>query len=59
MIAFAPAKDPTVAIAVVVPYQPTPDFGATVAGPIVKCLVEATLAMQTGKPLSGIDASCK
>jgi penicillin-binding protein A len=49
MIAFAPATDPTIAIAVVVPYQPTQNFGATVAGPIVKCLVEGFVAMQAGK----------
>jgi cell division protein FtsI/penicillin-binding protein 2 len=49
MIAFAPASDPTIAIAVVVPFQPTQNFGATVAGPIVKCLVEGVVAMEAGK----------
>ena len=48
LIAFAPATDPTIAIAVVVPYQPTPDFGATVAGPIVKALVDAFFQAQAG-----------
>jgi peptidoglycan glycosyltransferase len=33
MIAFAPANDPTVAVAVVVPNQPGSDTGATVSGP--------------------------
>ena len=49
LIAFAPATDPTIAIAVVVPYQPTPDFGATIAGPIVKDLMNAYFAMQSIK----------
>ncbi|MGH9044679.1 MAG: penicillin-binding transpeptidase domain-containing protein [Acidimicrobiales bacterium] len=34
MIAFAPANNPQIAIAVVVPYQPLDTQGATVAGPI-------------------------
>jgi penicillin-binding protein A len=58
MIAFAPATDPTIAIAVVVPYQPTQNFGATVAGPIVKCLVEAMVAKTAGKPESGTSTTC-
>jgi peptidoglycan glycosyltransferase len=58
MIAFAPATDPTIAIAVVVPYQPTINFGATVAGPIVKCLVEAMVAKEAGKPESGTATTC-
>jgi penicillin-binding protein A len=48
LIAFAPATDPTIAIAVVVPLQPTPDFGATIAGPIVKALMDAYFQMQAG-----------
>jgi hypothetical protein len=31
----------------VVPYQPTPDFGATIAGPIVKAIVDAFFASQS------------
>jgi peptidoglycan glycosyltransferase len=58
LIAFAPATDPTIAIAVVVPYQPTQNFGATVAGPIVKCLVEGFFSMQSGKPASGVPGTC-
>src|SRR3984957_14797377 len=53
LIAFAPATDPTIAIAVVVPFQPTPDFGATIAGPIVKALVDAYFAQQHGSSSSG------
>ena len=49
LIAFAPATDPTIAVAVVVPYQPTPNFGATIAGPIVKALINAFFAMQSAK----------
>jgi peptidoglycan glycosyltransferase len=58
LIAFAPATDPTIAIAVVVPYQPTQNFGATVAGPIVKCLVEGFFAMQAGKNPSVAATGC-
>jgi len=53
LIAFAPATDPTIAIAVVVPFQPTPDFGATIAGPIVKALMQAFFQMQAGTSPSG------
>ena len=41
MIAFAPASDPVVAAAVVVPYQAISAYGATVAGPVMKCVIEA------------------
>jgi peptidoglycan glycosyltransferase len=46
MIGFAPATDPTVAVAVVVPYQPTSNYGATIAGPIMLRMIEATLNLQ-------------
>jgi peptidoglycan glycosyltransferase len=59
MIAFAPATDPTIAIAVVVPYQPTQNFGATVAGPIVKCLVEAMVAKEAGRNPSVAATGCE
>jgi peptidoglycan glycosyltransferase len=59
LIAFAPATDPTIAIAVVVPFQPTANFGATVAGPIVKCLVEGFFAMQAGKNPSVAATGCQ
>ncbi len=59
LIAFAPATDPTIAIAVVVPYQPTNDFGATVAGPIVKCLVDGFFAMQSHKSPSVASTGCE
>ena len=43
MIGFAPANDPKVAIAVVVPFQPLSTQGASVAGPIVKAMFEDAL----------------
>lgn len=39
MIAFAPANDPKVAVAVVVPNQPGSDTGATVSGPPMKAIL--------------------
>jgi peptidoglycan glycosyltransferase len=48
LIAFAPATNPTIAVAVVVPFQPTANFGATVAGPVVKAVVDAFFEMQAG-----------
>lgn len=59
MIAFAPASHPTVAVAVVMPYQAKTAYGSTVAGPIVKCLIEGALALQNGQPTSGIATSCR
>ena len=44
MIGFAPASDPQIAVAVVVPYQNFVDTGAGVAGPIMKAMLEAALA---------------
>ncbi|MEO9180161.1 MAG: penicillin-binding transpeptidase domain-containing protein, partial [Acidimicrobiales bacterium] len=58
LIAFAPASNPTVAVAVVVPYQPTANFGASTAGPIVKCLLEGALAIQNGKAPTGTSTTC-
>jgi peptidoglycan glycosyltransferase len=47
MIAFAPASNPKVAVAVVVPWQPFSFYGATVAGPIVNAMIQAALAQPT------------
>ena len=58
MIAFAPASSPTIAVAVVMPYQVTSATGASVAGPIIKCLVEGALALQAGTPASGTPSTC-
>jgi peptidoglycan glycosyltransferase len=43
MIGFAPANNPQVAIAVVVPWQSIGSEGATVAGPIMKYMMEQAL----------------
>jgi len=43
MIGFAPANDPKIAVAVVVPYQNFVDTGAGVAGPIMKAMLDAAL----------------
>lgn len=58
MIAFAPASNPTVAVAVAMPFQNVNNFGATVAGPIVKCLIEGALALQQGLPSTGTGTTC-
>jgi penicillin-binding protein A len=44
MIGFAPAADPQIAVAVVVPLQHQKDNGAGVAGPIMKAMLEAATA---------------
>jgi len=58
MIAFAPANHPTVAVAVVMPFQAVYHYGATTAGPIVKCLIEGALAIQAGQPPTGTATTC-
>ena len=45
MIGFAPADNPKVAIAVVVPQQPLSTYGATVAGPLVRIMLQDAAAM--------------
>jgi len=45
MIGFAPAYDPVVAIAVVVPFQARTASGATIAGPIMKAMMNEALAI--------------
>jgi penicillin-binding protein A len=58
MIAFAPASDPTVALAVSVPYQAYNVTGAIKAGPIMKCMIESVLALQAGLPTTGTSTTC-
>jgi penicillin-binding protein A len=58
MIAFAPANNPTIAIAVSVPFQRYNITGALAAGPIMKCMIEGALALQAGKPLTGTSTTC-
>jgi peptidoglycan glycosyltransferase len=52
MIGFAPANDPRVAVAVVVPEQSIASDGASVAGPIMKAVLEAAV------PPGSITSSC-
>jgi peptidoglycan glycosyltransferase len=58
MIAFAPANNPTIAIAVSVPYQGYSSTGAVIAGPIMACMIEGALALQAGKPVTGTATTC-
>ncbi len=58
MIAFAPASHPTVAVAVVIPFQVVSGTGAAVAGPVMKCLIEGALALQAGQPAYGTASTC-
>ncbi len=58
MIAFAPASAPTIAVAVVLPFQPISATGAAYVGPIIKCLVEGALALQSGQPPTGTSTTC-
>jgi len=58
MIAFAPANNPVIAVAVVVPFQAKSDSGAAVAGPIMRCVIEGALALAQGRPASGTSSTC-
>lgn len=58
MIAFAPATHPTIAVAVSVPFQAYSATGATIAGPVMKCVIEGALAMQAGRPATGTSTTC-
>jgi peptidoglycan glycosyltransferase len=58
MIAFAPATDPVIAVAVSVPFQTYSATGAVIAGPIMKCIIEAAIAMKAGKPVTGTSTTC-
>jgi penicillin-binding protein A len=58
MIAFAPADDPVIAIAVSVPYQTFNVTGAIVAGPIMKCMIEGAIALEAGQPVTGTSTTC-
>ena len=57
MIGFAPANDPKIAVAVVVPNQNFVDTGAGVAGPIMKQMLEAALSEATSRAHQGSSAS--
>lgn len=58
LIAFAPAKDPTIAVAVVLPFQSVSATGALVAGPVICRVLVAALAVQAGTSASAAAATC-
>ena len=58
VIAFAPANAPTIAVAVVLPFQPISQEGASTAGPVAKCMVEGALALQSGQRAFGTPTTC-
>ena len=58
MIAFAPANRPVIAIAVVLPNQVLDATGASVAGPVMKCMIEGALALAAHQPLTNTATTC-
>jgi peptidoglycan glycosyltransferase len=58
MIAFAPYQHPVIAVAVVLPFQPGFNWGATTAGPVMKCVIEGALAVQAKQPPAGTATTC-
>jgi peptidoglycan glycosyltransferase len=58
MIAFAPATHPTIAVAVVLPFQDVSQTGALVAGPVIKCVMLAAYAVQHGQRPTGTSTTC-
>jgi peptidoglycan glycosyltransferase len=58
MIAFAPADNPVIAIAVVVPNQNLSATGASVAGPIMNCMIQQSLAHAGNLAALANPASC-
>lgn len=58
MIAFAPATHPIVAVAVVLPFQPKSAWGATVAGPVMRCVIEGALAQAANQPVANTPTTC-
>jgi peptidoglycan glycosyltransferase len=59
MIGFAPANDPKVAVAVVVPEQNIASDGAGVAGPIMKSVLEAAVPQGSTSPNCTTNATSK
>ena len=58
LIAFAPADHPTIAVAVVLPFQDVSRTGAEIAGPVVNCLMEGAYAIQHGQRPTGTPTTC-
>jgi len=48
MIGFAPANNPKIAVAVVLPLQPFAGTGAAYAGPIMKAMLDAAALLPSG-----------
>jgi peptidoglycan glycosyltransferase len=48
MIGFAPASDPVIAVAVVVPNEPVFTDGAEIAGPVMKAILTEAVALANG-----------
>jgi len=58
MIAFAPADNPEVALAVVLPNQALSGTGAAVAGPVMNCMVQGVLAYYANAPVVNTPTTC-
>ena len=58
LIAFGPNPSPTVAIAVVLPFQPISATGAAVAGPVIRCMMLGAIAYQQHQPVTNTSATC-
>jgi peptidoglycan glycosyltransferase len=58
-VAFAPAVNPTIAVAVVLPNQPSGDEyqGGTLAAPIAKAMIQAYLTPAAGTPTASAPPS--
>lgn len=48
LVAFAPAQNPSIAVAVVVTNQPPPSTGSSQAGPVARAVLQAALSMKRG-----------
>jgi cell division protein FtsI/penicillin-binding protein 2 len=48
MIGFAPANNPKIAVAVVLPLQPFAGTGAAYAGPIMKAMLDEAALLPSG-----------
>jgi peptidoglycan glycosyltransferase len=58
MIAFGPNPNPTIAIAVVLPFQDIDATGAGVAGPEIRCMMLGALAYQAHQPVMNTASTC-
>ena len=58
LIAFGPNPNPTIAIAVVLPFQNIDATGAAVAGPVIRCMMLGALAYQAHQPVMNTASTC-